>query len=235
MKKNGFTVILVEPKYGGNIGSVARVMKNFGFRELYLVNPCSFDDECYQRAMHAVDVLEDAKIYSSFEEATKNMDLLVATSAISTYSEKNYLRNPIYLPEFSEKIYEIQGKIGLVFGREDYGLYNEEIKKCDLLLKIPTSDEYPSMNLSHAVAIVLYHLYVQKFTPIKPRIIDRVEKEYLYRFFSDLLDLIDYPEHKKDKTKTMFTRVMSRAMPSKWEYHTLMGVLAKTLEKLKDK
>jgi len=228
-----FTIILVEPKYSGNIGSVARVMKNFDFHNLYLVNPCDLNDEGYRRAMHAVDILENAKIFQSFEDAIKDVDFLIATSSIETTSEKKYLRNPMYLPEFSKKIYEIEGNIGLVFGREDYGLYNDEIKKCDLLLKIPTSNVYPSMNLSHAVAIVLYTLYIEGFTPRKPRHIDKIEKEHLYQFFRELLDIIEYPEHKKDKTYIMFKRILSRAMLSKWEYHTLMGILNNTLHKLK--
>ena len=90
------------------------------------------------------------------------------------------------------------------------------------------------MNLSHAVAVVLYNLYIQGFTPRKPRVIDGVEKEHLYQFFKELLDIIDYPEHKKDKTYIMFKRILSRAMPSKWEYHTMMGVLSNALHKLKN-
>ena len=103
-----FTIVLVEPKYGGNIGSIARVMKNFDFRNLYLVNPCDFDDESYKRAMHAIDVLENAKIFKSFEEAVEDIDFLIATSSIETTSEKSYLRSPIYLPEFSKRIYELR-------------------------------------------------------------------------------------------------------------------------------
>ncbi len=104
------------------------------------------------------------------------------------------------------------------------------------MLRIPTSEAYLSLNLSHAVALVLYSLYIKRETaPIEKRTIGKVEKEKLYTFFSELLDVINYPEHKKEKTEVMFRRIMGRAMLSKWEYHTLMGVFSKTLAKTKDK
>jgi TrmH family RNA methyltransferase len=129
---------------------------------------------------------------------------------------------------------EVEGKVGLVFGREDYGLFNEEIAACDIMLKIPTSESYPSLNLSHAVTIVLYSLYLKKaYIPKRRRPMGSLEKKKLYEFFGQLLEDIDYPPHKKEHTKIMFKRIMGRAMPSKWEYHTLMGVFSKTLGKIK--
>jgi len=228
-----FYVVLVEPKYGGNIGSVARAMMNFDFDKLYLVKPCVFDNECYARAMHAQKLVDNAKIFQSFDDVVNDLDYLVATSSIDSKSDKRHLRNPVFLENFAEKIFDVDGKIGLVFGREDYGLYNEEIAACDIMVKIPTSEAYPSLNLSHAVTLVLYSLYIQKIVSKKKRTLGKVEKQKLFEFFSNLLDDINYPEHKKENTKIMFKRMMGRAMPSKWEYHTLMGVLSKTLEKIK--
>ena len=227
-------VVLVEPKYSGNIGAVARVMMNFDCTNLGLVNPCELDDECYSRAMHAHEIVDNAQSFPTFPDAVKNLDFLVATSSIEGKTDKKHLRNTVSVDEFVEEIYEVEGNVGLVFGREDYGLYNEEIALCDIMVKIPTSDSYPSLNLSHAVGILLYSLYVRKkFVPRKTRRIGKVEKEKLFEFFSMLLHEINYPEHKKENTKIMFKRMMGRAMPSKWEYHTLMGVLSKTLEKTK--
>ena len=209
-------------------------MMNFGFNKLFLVNPCELDDECYIRSVHAHIILDRAKIFSSFEDAIKNMDYLIATSSIESKTDKKHLRNSVLLEELSEKIYEIDGKVGFVFGREDYGLYNEEIAACDVMIRIPTSESYPSLNLSHSVCIVLYNLYIKKiFSQKIKREIGKIEKKKLFEFFSELLDEIDYPRHKKEKTEIMFRRVMGRSIPSKWEYHTLMGVLNNTLEKLR--
>jgi len=211
-------------------------MANFDFKNLILVNPCELDDECFARAMHAQDIIDEAKIFNSFEEAIKNIDYLVATSSIESLNDKRHLRNAIFLGDLSEKLLKIEGSIGLIFGREDYGLYNEEITRCDVMLKIPTSEKYLSLNLSHAVAVVLYSLFIKKEIKIKEkRTIGKIEKEKLYIFFKELLDKINYPEHKKEKTEIMFKRIMGRAIPSKWEYHTLMGVFSKTLEKINSK
>jgi len=231
-----FYVIIVEPKYGGNIGAIARLMANFDFKKLYFVNPCEFDDECYSRAMHAHSLIDNSKIFFSFKEAVKKMDYLVATSSIESKNAKRHLRNALSLEDFSDKIFEIDGKIGLIFGREDYGLFNEEIAMCDTLIRIPSSDRYPSFNLSHAVALVLYSIYIKKQSgTLEKRNIGKTEKQKLYNFFHQLLDEINYPVHKKENTEIMFKRLMGRAIPSKWEYHTLMGVFSKALEKIKNK
>lgn len=211
-------------------------MANFDFKNLYLINPCKLNDECYSRAMHAQNIIDNASCFNSFNAAIDDIDYLIATSSIESKSDKKHLRNAILLENLSEKIYEINGKIGIVFGREDYGLFNEEIAKCDIMLKIPTSETYLSMNLSHSVAVVLYTLFIHKKKESKKkRTIGKIEKETLFNFFSDLLNEINYPEHKKENTKIMFKRIMGRAMPSKWEYHTLMGVLSKSLNKIKAK
>jgi tRNA/rRNA methyltransferase len=229
-----FYIVLVEPKNPGNIGAVARAMMNFDVDKLYLVNPCELDNVCYARAMHATKILDDAKTFSCFEDAVKNLDYLVATSSIESKTDKRHLRNPLLLEDFAEKVSDVEGKIGLIFGREDYGLFNEEIAACDIMLKIPTSESYPSLNLSHAVTIVLYSLYLRKaYIPKRRRPMGSLEKKKLYEFFGQLLEDIDYPPHKKEHTKIMFKRIMGRAMPSKWEYHTLMGVFSKSLGKIK--
>ena len=211
-------------------------MANFDFKKLFLVTPCELDDECYARAMHASKILDKAKIFKNFKDAVKNMDYLVATSSIDSKNDKKHLRNATILEDFSNKIFEIEGKIGLVFGREDYGLLNEEIALCDTMVRIPSSESYLSFNLSHAVALVLYSLYInKKSNEEERRTISKLEKEKLYGFFSEILDEINYPEHKRENTEIMFKRIMGRAMPSKWEYHTLMGVFSKSLEKIKNK
>ncbi len=210
-------------------------MMNFGVHRLILVNPaCPLDQTCYARAMHATKILDEAATLSTFSEAVKQLDFLAATSAVDAAKEKYYLRTPIPLEKFAEDCTKVDGTIGLVFGREDYGLFNEEIAACDVMLKIPTSDEYPSLNLSHAVTLVLYELYKTGKGPGRRRQLGRVENDTLQGFFSELLDTIDYPAHKKAQTKIMFRRLMGRAMPSVWEYHTFMGVISKAISRVKN-
>jgi len=208
-------------------------MANFNFEKLCLVNPCNLDDECYARAMHAGKIIDEAKVFTSFEKSIENIDFLVATSSIESSNDKRHLRNAVDLKDFSEKIFETEGKIGLVFGREDIGLLNEEISACDMMIRIPTSEDYLSLNLSHAVCIVLYSLYLTNKVESGRRVIDKLEKENLYKFFSQILDEINYPDHKRENTEVMFKRLMGRSIPSKWEYHTLMGVFSKAVNKMR--
>ena len=206
---------------------------NFDFKNLYLVNPTKLDEECYIRAVHADKILDEAKIFSSFNEAIKEIDYIVATSSIDSKSDKKHLRKPIKLDEFNNIINDVDGKIGLLFGREDYGLYNEEIAKSDIMIKIPSSDAYPTLNLSHSVGIILYSIFNKNYFKKNKRIMGKIEKEKLSEYINLLLDDIGYPDHKKEKTKIMIKRILGRSSPSKWEYHTLMGILSKTLEKLR--
>jgi len=229
-----YSVVLVEPKYSGNIGAVARSMKNFGVSSLCLVNPCEIDDETRKRAMHAQEILDNATVYSTFEDMRKDLDYCAATSSIVGGKEKSFLRNALSLREFAGQIQSFDGKVGLVFGREDYGLYNKEIAVCDALVNIPTSEIYQSLNLSHAVAIVLYELFLQKTPSVKSvRRISGVEKETINKAFVEILALINYPVHKREKTVIMLRRLLGRAIPSIWEYHTLMGIISEVKRLLK--
>lgn len=220
-----FRVVLVEPLNDGNVGAIARAMKNFGLDDLVLVRPCSVGEEATKRAMHGIDVLKKARTVFSEEEAFKDVDFVAATSGIDTISEKKFPRISMTPRAFSEKIRDADGTIALVFGREDFGLDNELIKKSDFLITIPANPKYSILNISHAASIVFYELFVTGFAKFEPRAAGELEKEKLYEFFDMLLDVTEYPEYKKEKTKVMFRRLMARSVPSVWEFHTLMGVL----------
>lgn len=225
----------MEPKYEGNIGAVARAMKNFGLENLILVNPPELGDETYKMAMHAANIIEKARIYRSLDEAIKKSDFIVGTSGVTGINEKNYLRQPMEPKEFVNRIREMDGNVSLLFGREDFGLLNEEIARCDIMITIPASKKYPVLNVSHAASILFYELFQTRTKQKKPRKATNFEKETMYRFFDRLIDEIDYPSHKKKGTKVMFRRLMARAIPSKWEFYIMMGVLSKSLKKIEGK
>lgn len=220
-----YSVIVVEPKTGGNIGAIARSMSNFGLDELILVNPRDIGEEAYTRAMHAQYILDSAIIVENFERALNLVDMAVATSAKTTQGEKKTIRVPMSPEEFFDRFKSYDGKIGLVFGREDYGLYNEELMKCDIFITIPTNPEYPVMNLSHAATVIFYEIYKRGIeertsTPASPQ-----EKERLFEFFDELLESIDWQKHKRKRASITFRRLISRAGPTKWEFYTLAGII----------
>src|SRR6266480_4393364 len=118
-------IVLVEPKNEGNVGAVARAMKNFDASDLVLVNPCPLGIEARQRAMHGVDILESARVFPDLASALKDADLIVGTSGIDTESEKRFPRIAIGPRDLAIKVHDVQGTIALLFGREDFGLLEE--------------------------------------------------------------------------------------------------------------
>ncbi len=228
-----FRVVLVSPQNDGNIGAVARAMGNFNFDDLCLVSPCPLTDEAYRRAKHAGDILNHARIVRTFEEALQDCSIVVGTTGIVTAGQKHFLRIPLTPTQLAERVADHEGRIALVFGREDLGLTQEELKRCDILVHIPSSQQYAVLNLSHAVAIILYELFLLDAKLYKASAASTEEKEMLYKFFSNLLDAIDYPEFRKEKTEIMFRRMMGRAVPTKWEFYTIMGVIGDAVKRIK--
>lgn len=226
-------VVLVEPKNEGNVGAVARAMKNFGVSDLVLVKPCALGTEARQRAMHGVDILEAARTVEDLGAAVEGADLLVATSGIETASEKRFARIALPPRDLAERVAKMDGRVALLFGREDFGLLEEELLRCDLLVTIPASKEYAILNLSHAATILLYELFVASPHRKGTREASGLEKEKLHEALASLLDATDYPVHKRARTKIMFRRLVGRAVPSKWEFHALMGVLQRATKRIR--
>ncbi len=224
-----YYVVFVEPQFTGNIGFLARTMMNFGFKNMILVSPPEFDDDTYRFSKHARSIVENAEIVNSFEEVRQRMDYLVATSGVDTDSPKKFKRISHTPRSLAEKLGRVEGNIGIVFGRENYGLYNEEIELCDALVTIPTNPEYPIMNITHAAAVVLYEIHMANYEREKMPIAESDEIELLNSRFSEILEKINYPEHKMKNTEVMFRRLIGRAVLTKWEYHSLMGVFARIL------
>jgi len=219
-------VVLVKPQSEGNIGAIARTMMNFGLDELHLVKPeCEIGLEARKRAMHAEKILKNARAHDSLESSLSGADMVVGTSGVMTRNEKKFSRITKTPEEFAEKVRDFEGTIALLFGQEDFGLDREAIMRCDMLVTIPTSREYPIMNISHAATVVFYELFLQDAVIWKSREAGDMELNRLIKQFKQLLDAIEYPEHKREKTSVMFRRIMGRAVLSKWEYHTMMGIL----------
>ena len=207
-------------------------MKNFGLNDLAMVNPCEIGDDCLSRAKHAKDLVESAEIFENLQDATSEIDYLVGTSGVDSKSDKKHLRNNFTPKEFATRTPEIEGKIGIMFGRENYGLYNEELRNCDTVITIPSSREYPILNLSHSASIIFYEMFQIQVDKKRIKKASGFEKDKMMKHFTDLLNTVNYPQHKKKKTTVMFQRILGRAVLTKWEFHTLMGVFSRTLNTL---
>ena len=150
-------IVLVEPQHPGNIGAVARVMANFGLNDLAMVKGCELADESYARSKSGRPVLEKSKRSGTIEEAIADCDIAIGTSGIRPEGDKRWFRAPQDVKKINEIIAD-RDKPGLLFGRENHGLYREELALCEATITIPTNPEYPILNLSHAVALVLYEI-----------------------------------------------------------------------------
>ena len=207
-------------------------MLNFDIDDLVLVRPCERGQESFKRAMHADKVLEMARVYDSLDEALKGYSYIVGTSDQSTQIDRKHLRKAVPPKELMEHLKNVPGKVAILFGREDFGLFNKELERCDIFVSIPNSDKYPTMNLSHAVAVVLYELFLNKAEVWRPTASSDFERSKLMELFVAYLEAIEFPSFKRKNAITMFKRIVGRADISKWEFYTLMGVFARAIKKI---
>ena len=226
------SIVLVEPKVAGNIGAVARVMLNFDMDDLVLVRPCERGDTDFKRAMHADKVLKMAKVHDDLASALKGCDYVVGTSDSATQHDRKHLRKAVTPRDLVDHLENIPGKVAILFGREDYGLYNRELELCDMFVTIPNSERYPTMNLSHSVAVILYELFMNKAKVWKPTTSSEFERGKLIELFERYMDTIEFPSFKRRNAVTMFKRIIGRADVSKWEFYTLMGVFSRAVKKI---
>ena len=218
-------VVLVEPQHPGNIGAVARAMANFGLKDLAMVKGCDLADESYARSKSGRPILENSKRFETIEEAIAECDIAIGTSGIRPEGDKRWFRAPQDVKKINEIIAERENP-ALLFGRENHGLYREELALCEATITIPTNSEYPILNLSHAVAIVLYEIKrSEKVKRLKKqKSVSQEEFERLVDRIMELLENSSYPERRLNRSKTTLRRLVSRGNPNIGEYENLMGI-----------
>lgn len=209
-------IALFEPITPGNVGAVARVMKNFGYSELLLVKPkCDFlSSDAVKRACHGVDVLRNAKLITEKE--------LFSNFVVGTTSKAFTNRVHRHAVSCSELL--LPDDALLLFGREDNGLSNRLLNKCDLLTTIVTGTSYSSINLSHSVAIILYCL--KKKVGPKNLASNEVRKALL-GFFNKLSD----KSGRDESTKAYLKNFFNRSIIYEKEAKAITGLLRELLKK----
>lgn len=227
------SIILVEPLHPGNIGAAARAMKNMGFRRLRLVKPTApFCTEARRMASGALDVLESAEVFQSLAEALADLHV---TAGLTARTGKGRIRklDPQGLVRHL-RAYPPQSRLGIVFGREDRGLTNEELDLCNLLVTIPTSPEHPSLNVAQAVLVVCYEFLkdrihaaaVAQVQPRKTVPASSEELEALYRHGREVLLRIGFlHENNPDRILRVLRRIFGRIGLESREVSILRGVL----------
>ena len=233
---NNIRIVLVNTTHPGNIGGVARAMKNMGLNDLWLVDPKEYPSEQAEwRASNAQDVLQAAKVVGTLDEAISDCGLVIGTSA-----RERRIPWPLLTPrECAEKSLQEASEhpVAIIFGREDRGLTNEELHKCHFHLHIPSNPEYSSLNLAAAVQVVAYELRVAALTaqnkgeavhfddwdmpPAKSEAL-----ESYYQHLEETLQALDFiqPDNPR-QTMTRLRRLYSRIRLDEMELAIMRGML----------
>lgn len=207
-------IVLVRPRGSGNIGSVARAMKNMGQTDLAIVGTAR-TRSFWARAMavHGRDILENVKCYDTLRQAIADCVLAVGTTCRSGLY-RSHRRTPRELA--ADIVAAAQtGKVALIFGPEDHGLSNKDLEHCQLLMTIPTHPSYQSLNVAQAAVICLYELYLAALAPVQSSPIQRAPAENVERLFDRMRTVLlkigfldaENPEH----MLLAFRRILGRA------------------------
>jgi TrmH family RNA methyltransferase len=239
MSRREPVVVVVDAETPGNVGTIARAMKNFGLSELKLVDPPELDPEgeAYGFAGHArEDVLPGAEEVT-FAEVIEQYHT-VGCTAITGEDSRRHVRFPFKTPrELAESLRVVDAPTALVFGREGRGLNNDELASLDEVCSIPASADYPVLNLGQAATVVLYELRDLTVEETQLPDVEReraaeTDIERFHDFVGRFLDAAGYRPEKRDKTRRLVRRLVGRAHPTDREIHTLLGVLRRATDRL---
>ncbi|HEX7416734.1 MAG TPA: RNA methyltransferase, partial [Steroidobacteraceae bacterium] len=231
MQRAAIRIVLVETSHPGNIGAVARAMKNMALDELVLVRPREFPHaEASARASGADDVLARAHIASSLAEAVADCGLIVAT----TSRERDQHFRVLEVGAAAVRVVEeaARGPVAILFGSERTGLTNAELEMSHLLLRIPTNPDYESLNLAMAVQLVAYEIYRARGARYAPRplavpLASPANLARLYYHLTQVLAEIDFRDRTQSGTNLMerIRRFLQRAELDENEVNILRGIL----------
>lgn len=212
------------------MGQVARVVKNFGVARLYLVNPKVDMSVATVYAAHAADVLEDAKVVT-FGRLRRSNELLVATTAIRASRGSNVIRRMVR-PEWLSTIVRAARTACLVFGRDTTGLTNEEIASCDVTTVISTGTGYRTLNVGHAVAILLY--LTLRGGSRKVDLQSKRTRDVFAQSLHDLAASAGIPDYKVKNLREVGKRIAASSELADPQLNLMTGVFRKAVLALKE-
>ena len=232
-------IVLVETSHPGNIGSVARAMKNMGLANLSLINPKKFPhQEATALAGNATDVLDNAKTFTSIQEAVNNSKIIYATSARERTIEWPTLNANDAASEIQELVTN-EIEVSILFGREDRGLTNEELQLANKHLIIPAHPDYPVLNIAMSTQVVCYELYqAAQNNSVEPwqdfPEYTSEELNNLIEHFNETVEALELVDQKNPKQiMTRMERMFRRLYPDQMEGNFLRGFLKAVNNRIK--
>jgi len=237
---NNIRIVLSHTSHPGNIGAAARAMKTMGLERLYLVNPKSFPDPVADaRAVGAADVLENARVCATLDEALAGTVLAVAVTA----RRRDLSHEMLSARQAASRMIALapQGEVALLFGTEMSGLSNAELDKCQMLSTIPANPEFTSLNLASAVQILAYELrmaFLDEAEVPAAKALEAASFEDVERFYQHLeramIDTGFLDPACPGRLMQRLRRLFARARPEKEEVSILRGILT-SVEKFTNK
>ena len=231
---NKVRIVMVNTTEPGNIGAAARAMKNMMLSQLYLVSPSKYPSAvATARASGADDVLSNAKVCSTLEEALIGVSLVIGASARQRNIKWRQLDVIDTCSEIQSTLASNDEEVAVVFGTENSGLTNEELDLCSILMTIPGNPQYFSLNVASAIQVFAYQNFVTtidgKFDNSLKSIASFDDLNSFYKHLEQVLDHIDYFDSKKPKSLLMrrLRRLFGRSIPEKEEVAILRGILNK--------
>ncbi|OLS23310.1 MAG: putative tRNA/rRNA methyltransferase [Candidatus Heimdallarchaeota archaeon LC_2] len=225
------SIIVVGIKHSGNLGALARLCSNYGVSKLIAVAPeCDIDDEAYQRATWGRPYLDNLIIVNNLDETKSHVETLIGLSArIGGYN--NLSRSSISVKDIPTNVSTYSGTIGIVLGREDYGLSNEELDTCDFLCHIPMPGENQVLNISHAASIALWELSreqikgksVNKEDQPLHEIISQEKRRVIFEYLDEILPHSWIKEENFDGIRKVFRNVLGRSFVTEREGNAIVG------------
>ena len=222
-------VVLIDPSHPGNIGSVARAMKNMALRDLVLVRPRSFPHaESIALAAGADDILSQARVVTTVAEAISDCAFIAGTTSRprSYYWEFTTPRDAaarvVGLPA--------ENRAALLFGSEKYGLATEDLSHCNVLVRIPANPDYCSLNLAMSVQLLSYEIFLsrempQSVTQLESPLAPSGDVEHFYAHLHQVMTEIDF-EDKTGHLMERLRRLFNRAQMDRNELNILRGILS---------
>jgi TrmH family RNA methyltransferase len=228
-------VALVEPRYYVNVGHVARLMKNFGLQRMYFVKPAFDRKDAVRYSTHGKHVLAAAKTVT-LGHLRKKFDVLIGTTAVGANSRLNVLRESISANDLARIVNEGDRKrFCIILGRESSGLKNRELAICDLVCVIDTKTSYRTMNVAHALAIILYE--ISKLKPQMSRghskkmvnLASQYEINLVLKYLVRLAKAGKYDDHKKPLLEAAVKKIMAMSNPTAKDAMLLVSLFRKSL------
>jgi tRNA/rRNA methyltransferase len=225
-------VVLLEPEKPGNIGAIARSMKNFDLDDLWIVNPKTrIEGDARAYAMRGLQILETARIVPTFDEALEDVHVVVGTSSVAAKSSSNVPRVAITPKQLAERVSSTKGSVALVFGRESSGLTNQELEACDFMVTIPASHDYNVLNVATAASIMFYEIF-HRTKARQDGLASEASKQRLLIQFDRLASKCETQSHRRRLAQRALRNVVSRSFISTREASLLVGVFRKAVSRL---